>query len=323
MKLVIGTITYGNSTAKYLPEFFDGLKKQTFTDFKLLLADNSEVEENENKKFVSNVGDLNFDFWWNKENLGFGRAYNKIIKRAIEFGAEYFLIVNPDVKLAENALEKMVAVLDADMSLGSISPKILKWNFDEEITNHQAPITSDGVIDSCGIKLLPGLRFVDIGQAQIDKGQFDDVEILGPSGACGLYRISALQKIAVDGKFFDELLFMYKEDCDLAYRLDLAGLKSKFVAGAVAYHDRTASAIGESNWDIIKNRKNKSKQVRIWSFVNQQIIYWKYWRVISGREKLVLVWNQIKLLAYILLFEQYLLLHLIEMRMKCRLAKVY
>lgn len=325
MKLVIGTITYNNSTVKYLPEFFDSLKKQTFTDFKLLISDNSEAQENENKKFVNSVADLNFDFFWNKENLGFGRAYNKMIKKAVEFGAEYFLVINPDVKMSETALEKMVAVLDANPNLGSVSPKILKWDFDDEKQPHTDTLLRrrGSVIDTCGIGLLPGLRFVDIGQAQEDKGQFEDVEILGPSGACGLYRISSLQQIAENGKYFDELMFMYKEDCDLAYRLNLTGLKSKYVAGAIAYHDRTASAIGEGNWDIIKNRKNKSKQVRIWSFVNQQIIYWKYWRVISGREKLVVVWSQIKLLAYIILFEQYLLLHLIEMRMKCRLAKVY
>jgi len=322
MKLIIGTITYNNSTVKYLPEFFDSLKKQSFTDFKVLIADNSDAEENENKNYINNIADLNYDFWWNKENIGFGRAYNKMIKRAIEFGADYILVINPDVKLADNALEKMVAALDADSSLGSISPKILKWNF-SEVQNSEFKIQNSDVIDTCGIKLLSGLRFVDIGQAQEDGGQFDKVEILGPSGACGLYRISALQQVAENGKYFDELMFMYKEDCDLAYRLHLAGLKSKFVADAIAYHDRTASAIGESNWDIIKNRKNKSKQVRIWSFVNQQIIYWKYWRVISGREKILVVWNQIKLLAYITLFEQYLLLHLIEMRMKCRLAKVY
>ncbi|MBU4216964.1 glycosyltransferase family 2 protein [Candidatus Parcubacteria bacterium] len=323
MKLIIGTITYNNSTVKYLPDFFDSLKKQTFTDFKLLVADNSEMEENENKKYMDNVADLNFDFWWNKENLGFGRAYNKIIKRAIEFGADYFLVINPDVKLTETALEKMVSVLDADSSLGSVSPKILKWDFSEIQNSIRRGGQNYELIDTCGIGLLPGLRFVDIGQAQEDKGQFENVDILGPSGACGLYRISALQQIAENGKYFDELMFMYKEDCDLVYRLHLAGLKSRYVTEAIVYHDRTASAIGESNLDIIKNRKNKSKQVRIWSFVNQQIIYWKYWRVISGREKLVVVWNQIKLLAYIILFEQYLLLHLIEMRMKCRLAKVY
>jgi GT2 family glycosyltransferase len=322
MKLVIGALTYNKSTVKYLPEFFASLKKQTFTDFKLFIADNSDAEENDNKKFIQNLRGYNLDYWWNKENLGFGRAYNKMLKKAVEQGAEYFLAVNLDVKLGDDVIEKLINNLDNDKSLGSVCPKLLKWNF-ATTTNNQSLIANQSIIDSCGIALLPGLRFVDIGQTQVDRGQFDDTEILGPSGACALYRMSALKKVAEDGKYFDELMFMYKEDCDLAYRLRLAGFQSRCISDAIAYHDRTASAAGESSWQIIKNRGNKSRQVRIWSFVNQQIIYWKYWRTISGRDKLVLVWNQIKLLIFIILFEQYLLLHLIEMRLKCRSAKIY
>jgi len=325
MKLAIGTITYNNSSVKYLPEFFASLKNQTFKDFKLFVADNSDAEENENKLFINNFDGLNFDFWWNGENVGFAKANNIMIKKALEMGAEYFLVINPDVKLNDDSIEKMIEVMDADKSLGSVSPKILKWDFAGEQPPHPDPLLArrGRTIDSCGIKLLPGLRFVDLGQAQIDNGQFDNAEILGPSGACAMYCISALSTVAEDGKYFDELMFMYKEDCDLAYRLHLAGFKSKCASEAVVYHDRTVTGIGESFWKIVKARWKKSRREVKWSFMHQQIIYWKYWRVINWREKWTVVYHQVRLLAYILLFEQYLLLSLIEMRMKCRLAKVY
>lgn len=119
--------------------------------------------------------------------------------------------------------------------------------------------------------MKPGLRFVDAGQGEPDKGQYDDINILGPSGAAAMYRLEALEKAEQNGQYFDELMFMYKEDCDLAYRLKLAGYKSKCAPDAIIYHDRTARAKGEGNLKVFFNRGNKSQQIKKWSFLNQQI----------------------------------------------------
>ena len=52
MRLYIGFITYGENTAKYLPYFLPSLKNQTFKDFKILAIDNSEIQENDNAKYI-------------------------------------------------------------------------------------------------------------------------------------------------------------------------------------------------------------------------------------------------------------------------------
>ena len=154
---------------------------------------------------------------------------------------------------------------------------------------------------------------MDAGQGESDKGQYDDINILGPSGAAAMYRLSALEKVKFNNQYFDELMFMYKEDCDLAYRLKLAGYKSKCVSDAIIYHDRTAQAKGEGNLEIAFNRRNKSRQVKKWSFLNQQIIYAKYWRKQDLYSKIAIIWRQVKTLVFILLFEQYLLVQLIQL----------
>ena len=51
-KLLVGFITYGKLTSKYLPYFLPSLKKQTFKDFKIIVVDNSEEEDNENIKYI-------------------------------------------------------------------------------------------------------------------------------------------------------------------------------------------------------------------------------------------------------------------------------
>lgn len=296
MCLYVGFIAYGEATAKYLPYFLPSLKNQTFKDFKIVAVDNSETPDNENALYIKN----NFpeiDLTWAGENLGFAKAFNLMIKQAIDGGAEYFLALNPDIIFEDDAVEKLVAAMDDNNELGSATAKVLKWNFTEQ--------KKTNIIDSCGLKLLPGLRFVDCGEGEKDGANCGE-EIIGPSGACAIYRLSALEKVQQNGQYFDELMFMYKEDCDLAYRLYLAGFKSKCVCDSIIYHDRSIGGIGKGDLAVALNRKNKSRQAKQWAFLNQQIIFIKYWRRQDWLNKLAIIWFEIKILGFIFVFEPYL-----------------
>jgi len=303
LNVTVGFITYGELTLKYLPFFLPSLALQS-RNLKLLYIDNTEDENPANREFIStNYPDI--ELVAKGENLGFARTYNLLLVRAVEAGAEYFLALNPDMILEPGAIDSMVRAMENDQSLGSASPKVRRWNFE---TNEKTE-----VVDTCGIKLLSGLRFIDVGQGSADRGQFDRAKILGPSGAAALYRISALEKVSESGRYFDELMFMYKEDCDLAYRLSIAGFKSRLVPDALIYHDRTAAGGGKSDLAVASNRKNKSRQVKRWSFLNQQIIFIKYWRLQDWHNKLSIIWYGFKMIAYALFFEQYLLQEFISL----------
>ncbi len=342
-ELIVGFITYGNSTAKYLPYFLSSLDNQTYKKFKILVIDNSENSENENKKII-NKNYAKIDFKWAGENIGFSRAYNQMIAKSVDLGAKYFLMLNPDIILKEDAIEKMIKIIEKEEELGSVCPKILKWDFEEtekalslrggttkqsrclqgELRDCFASLAMTGkIIDTCGIKLISGLRFIDVGQGQVDKGQFNEVNILGPSGACAMYRISALKNIKQGGQFFDELMFMYKEDCDLAYRLFICGYKSKCVPGAVIYHDRTAGSSGRSIFFIVKDRCLKSKKVKIRSFLNQQIIFCKYWNLQNFYSKLKIIFYEIKAFIFILFFERYLFKEFFNLWRMRKKIKIY
>ncbi|MDO9399790.1 MAG: glycosyltransferase family 2 protein [bacterium] len=301
-KIYIGFITYNKNTAKYLQYFLPSLKNQTYKDYKIIAIDNSLEENNDNKIYLEkNYPEIELK-WQSGQNLGFAKAYNLMISQAVRAGAEYFLALNSDMILESNVLEKLVNELDNNKELGSATAKTLKWDFvKQEKTN---------IIDSCGIKLLPGLRFVDYREGMEDNENKDnknyESEIIGPSGGSAIYRLSALEKVKFDKQYFDELMFMYKEDCDLAYRLFLSGFKSKCVVDAVIYHDRSSSGKGEDNLTVMLNRKNKSKLIKQLSFLNQQIIFIKYWRLQSFKNKIAIIWFEFKMLVFILLFEKHL-----------------
>lgn len=50
--VILGFITYGKLTAKYLPYFLSSLKKQTHENFRIMAVDNSKEKDNDNAKLV-------------------------------------------------------------------------------------------------------------------------------------------------------------------------------------------------------------------------------------------------------------------------------
>lgn len=296
-RVFIGLILYGDSTARYLPFLMPALKDLEYGNYELMFADNTENRDNPNSKFLQTYHpDVACE--WMGGNTGFAAAYNKMIRLASRKKADFFLALNVDVLPDRYFLGEMVSMLK-DQKAASASPKILKWDFSAQ--------KKTNLIDSCGIVLKPGLRFIDLGQGKPDDNQYDRSRILGPSGAAALYRMSALEKVRHQGEYFDESFFMYKEDADLAYRLFLAGFRSKLVSGALIYHDRTAYGSGEGSLGIAAARKNKSRFVKIHSFRGQQIIFSKYWSRQNIWNKLAILWFQIRALLFALAFEPYLL----------------
>jgi GT2 family glycosyltransferase len=336
VKIIIGFIIFGQHTYKYLPYFLPTLKKQTFANFKIIAFNNGEAEDENVKYLRANYPEI--EIMSDGKNLGFAAAYNRMIARAFSERADYFLMTNSDMIYEPDVLEKLAARLESDQELGSVCPKILKWDFSAEAARAKAerPQASGGslnpapfennplalnkpavqkvrdafktdTIDSYGLGLKSGLRFYDVGQGKKDDKKFCQERIIGPSGACGLFRLAALERVKENGQYLDERMFMYKEDCDLAYRLYLGGEKSAGVPEAAVYHDRTAYGAGESDLGAVRARRGKNIEIKRWSMLNQQLIFKKYWQGQNFISKLNIIFYLSKSFFYSLFFEQFLL----------------
>lgn len=303
MKLVVGFITYNQASAPYLPYFWPSLLRALSfldqNDFRILIADNSEEKENPNQTFFSLQS--GFESLKQSGNIGFARAYNELIGRALELAADYFLVINPDTILEPDAIERLVEALDRQPTIAMLSPRLLCWDFTKK--------SKTELVDSLGIGLKPGLRFVDIGQGA-DLIEAKEVlaksKLLGPSGAAGLFRLSALAAIKGEHGYFDNRFFMYKEDCDLAYRLTLGGYQAQVVLESIIYHDRSVRAVSSSWKGKIRGRRQKSRLARTWSFNNQLLIWQKHYRSLNLQNKLLVIFYYFSSLLYAALFERFL-----------------
>lgn len=162
----------------------------------------------------------------NPQNLGFARSCNVGIAAGEN---ELVMLVNSDVELGANAVETAVATFDErGPRVGSASPIL------------GAP---DGTVDSFGIVAdVTGAGFVRFHGADLSATDPSEPRLLGPYGAVAVYRRAALAEVGA----FDENIFMYGEELDLAYRLRAAGWLAVAIPHQLGVHLGGASAGRES-----------------------------------------------------------------------------
>lgn len=315
----------------YLPDFLKSLKQQDYTNLKIYaLNANNEADHDDVRYIEENYPEI--EIVQPGFNTGFAKGHNMMIHKAIEDKSEFYLTINFDMIFEANFISELLNTMVKSFRNASATGKIKRWDFSKR--NEYNNYGKTNFIDTCGINVTSQHRFYDRGQAEIDHGQYDkEVEVFGSSGAAVLYRLEALEDISfIDEhgrkEFFDQLMFMYKEDVDLAYRLQCAGYTAMYTPHAVGYHDRSIGGTGNSTLKIAKNRFGKSRKSKEWSWLHHHIILQKYFRNdFSLRVKTNTLWYEVKSFIFILLFEQYLLRQLKELynmrkQIKARKAQI-
>lgn len=227
--------------ARYLPHLLASLRAQSFRGWKLYVTDNASepVQAEAVRAFAKELGDRAVYVDVGPVNVDFAGAHNLLFK---QHQAPYVMLHNDDAILDAAYLERLVAALDADARLGSVSGRIYRWDFDHALR-------PDGgrtdVVDSFGLDMAVTGAVSDIGSGERVSAELlhDGVhEVFGVSGCLPLYRRDAVLKSSPDGNLFDPSFVSYKEDVELAWRLRRVGCTSAVVSDAVAYHRRSFAA---------------------------------------------------------------------------------
>ena len=237
VKVAVNIVTF--NSAEDIAACLESLAAQTFRDFQIHVLDNASSDGT-----VEKLAGFDVALVKSPTNTGFAKAHNDLIHA---YPAEYVLMLNPDAVPRPDFLERIIEALDARPDAASASGKLLRM---------------DGVtLDSAGIVMQRNQRHLDRGAGEPDRGQFDSPEdVFGPSGAAAVYRMKALNDVAINGQFFDEDFFAYREDADLAWRCRLMGWTSIYVPSAVALHRRRVTPERRSqlsaliNYHSVKNR---------------------------------------------------------------------
>ncbi len=331
MKLSINLVTWNG--AKYVLYLFESLRKQTFKDWQLLIVDNNsqdgmvalmkkELDPSTRAAEVARYGAGNFPVPWeiieNKENKGFAGGHNMAFKKT---DSEYVLMLNQDMYLAPDCLEKIVKFLDDNSQVTVASPRLMKWNFDllDDANILQKSFTDQ--IDTLGLEVFRNRRVVEkfAGQDWLEVqrkiGQVGSLRVFGLSGALPVFRKSKVEEVLFrDGAIFDESYQSYKEDVDLAFRLTAHGSEVYVILDAVAYHDRSASGSKDmSDMVALNNKKTQSEWVKYHSYKNHLMTLYKneYWQNLILDFPWIL-WYELKKFVYYLVLNRKVLAGLKE-----------
>ncbi len=250
-------VTY--NAAAYLARCFDALRSQTYRDFEVIVVDNASGDDSLAVARAQSHELPRVTIIPLRTNTGFAAGNNQALKHLSE-GARFVVLLNSDAFPDPDWLARLVEAAKQDPKVGMATSKVLDAD-----PPHR--------IDSCGDTLnafgAPCSR--GRGQPASDYPTSDDV-FCGCAAAL-LIRADVLREL---GYLFDESLFAYNEDVDLAYRLQALGYRCRYVAEAVVHHLGSAASPGRDTWRhaisrrnmwVVFMRYNRSRPLKMLAFV--------------------------------------------------------
>lgn len=147
-------------------------------------------------------------------NLGFGSALNRAVREA---PGDPIVFLNDDVTVEPGFFAALSEALTP--GVGMVAGVLLRER-------------EPGRIDSAGVvadRTLLGFDYLNGEPVEALESAGDP---LGPTGGAALYRHSAFEQVGG----FDEGIFLYYEDLDLALRMRLAGFGCRLAANARGLH---------------------------------------------------------------------------------------
>ena len=163
-------------------------------------------------------------------NLGFGRANNLAIRSLLRDGEDFdaICLLNNDTRLDSRTIPQLREALDHKLKECSraIVVPLVKNPDGSDQPNYFAGLGPEGI--GCTAFLTNALRN-ESQAAKILQGnpkfQGDYAETHWASGVCWMLGRALYDELEANGGFFDEKIFMYYEDADLALRARKLGAR--------------------------------------------------------------------------------------------------
>jgi GT2 family glycosyltransferase len=280
---------------KLLEQFLPSVCKTTYTNFKIVVADNGSTDNS--VKFIEQHYPA-IQLIRLPKNLGYAGGYNQALQQIV---ADYYVLLNSDVEVAPDWIDPMVDLLESDKSIGACQPKLLSWKQKDHFEYAGA---AGGWIDSLGYPFAKG-RVLD--NCEIDNHQYNNSEpIFWASGAALFIRASTFHSL----NGFDPFFFAHQEEIDLCWRTQLAGYKIYSCPAAVVWHvGGSTLPTGNSQKTFLNYRNNHLMLLKnlplaqlLWvipvRFALDAVAAWKalfsgdpgYWWAVARAHFAIMVW---------------------------------
>jgi GT2 family glycosyltransferase len=210
------------------------LSEQTLCADELVVVDNASTDAESRSMLdaITNATVIRSDL-----NLGYGGAINLAVQKLTT--TDYIVCLNPDAFPEPDWLEAIVNAADSHPDHGSFASLMLR---EDDIS----------IVDGAGDEL----HFTGIPWRRFHKRTLPDnlqtEPVFSACAGAALYRTSLFNQLGG----FDERYFMYVEDIDLGFRLQLAGHPCLLVSDAIVHHIGSAVTGEGSDFSVYFGHRN-------------------------------------------------------------------
>ncbi len=261
MKLSVIVVNYNG---KYFPRMCcEALfKTKANFDFEIIFVDNQSSDESidylrqEAKKDRIRLIESG-------ANLGYGQGNNLGVANA---KGEYVIILNPDIFVREDSLQKIVDYMEANPEVGVLGPKLIYYNGKVQRSCRREMGFTDLVIKRTFLRKLPGFkrRLETYLMEDFDHSKTQEVDLL--VGAAYIFP----RKVYNEVGGFDKLYFLFMEDFDICREIRQKGYKAIYYPEVemLHYHKRLSQG---------SFFKMLTKKI-FWIHVSSAVKYFWKWR---------------------------------------------
>lgn len=227
--MLTASIVIYNSEKIQIEKLLQSVSESNCVD-KIFIIDNAPSKEN---KIYFEECQLNSIIEYiEHENTGYGSSHNIALKKSIELGASYHIVLNPDIYFSKDVLPELVNFMDANPDTGYILPKVTYPNGELQYLCKLLPTPFDLIFR----RFLPKTKNINKMNERYELRMSGYDKIINPPCLSGCFMFMRVSTLKEYNLFFDEHFFMYCEDFDLMRRIHKVA-KTIYYPNVTIVHD--------------------------------------------------------------------------------------
>lgn len=233
----LGIVIVNYNSTDFLLKCLESIYRETCdTSFHVTVVDNASACQD-----FQGIADRypNLDLLRNSHNLGFSVACNRGIRH---HPAEFYLLLNPDCLIEDQAVDKSLAFLESTPEAGIVGCRVNNPDGTLQLACRRSiPRPLAAFYRFTGLSLIfpRSKRFAAYNLSYLSDDEISEVEAV--SGSYLLFRHDILETAG----FLDESFFLYGEDLDFCLRVTQNGWKVLYFPEAHVTHFKGASSSRE------------------------------------------------------------------------------
>ncbi|MBI1763073.1 MAG: glycosyltransferase family 2 protein [Acidobacteria bacterium] len=262
---LVYVIVLNYNGAGWLNTCLASLRDTTYGNFRVILVDNGSQDDSVH---MVRAAFSQVEIIENEVNLGFSEGNNVGIKRALNAGADYVVLLNPDTKVTANWLAEIVEIGENEPLVGILGP--LQYDYaSNEFNTWTKSAVPPHLIESEQANACPAWLAMDWVE-----------------GSC----FAVKREIFLRLGYLDPIYFSFYEEIDFCRRAACAGYQIALVPKCRIHHHRGGT------WNIQKNRQRDYLCDRgqfIYSMTDPRRTIWgnlKWWLITLGTKMKELLW---------------------------------